>query len=259
MRHFRFAFALLLASLPARSAWSRERTDTCVDVAASSDREALRTLVESELDRHPSHHAVRDGCVSYLRVELIELDRERFLTARINEQVPERVRVGPGGVEAAVTKLLTVVLHNDPVRLRGPISRNWLGEQREAFVTGQNQFALEGLQLFALLDGAPPDPARLRDLRAARGTPLFPRYPPRGSVRAEHRRPRRAHELRLGQRGRRALLATERRDQPVRLALARLRARALRRPRAVPGRRGAGPRSAWGFHRACAAESSSSA
>jgi hypothetical protein len=153
MRRFRFAFALLLASLPARSAWSGERTDTCVEVDAPSDREALRTLIESELDRHPSHHAVREGCVSYLRIELIELEGERFLTARINEQVPERVRVGAGGVEAAVSNLLTVVLHNDPVRLRGPLSKNWLGEQREAFVKGQNQLSIESFELFTLLDG----------------------------------------------------------------------------------------------------------
>jgi len=143
--------ALLLLSIQAQA-----RTPTCVEViGAKGDAAELRRLVESELDRHRSHRAVREGCGSYLRVELIEIDPVdgggRFLTARINEQVPQRVRVDGRGLEPALERLLTVVMHNDPVRLRGPLTRTWLGEQGEAFVRGENRYAIEAFQLYTPL------------------------------------------------------------------------------------------------------------
>ena len=151
-----FAAVAALSLASSREARADARIATCVEVLGGSDREALRSLVESELDRHPSHRAARDECTSYLRVELIDIPQAdgggRFLTGRVNEQVPERVRVGSNGLEAALERLLTVVLHNDPVRLRGPVKRTWLGEQSQAFVEGRNEFALEALELFVPLD-----------------------------------------------------------------------------------------------------------
>jgi hypothetical protein len=152
------AFAALSWAANA-SAQTPARTATCVEVITASDgAEALRRLVESEVDRHASHHAVREGCLSYLRVELLELASAdgggRFLTGRINEQVPERVRVDDKGLTPALERLLTVVLHNDPVRLRGPVTRTWFGEQGQAFVRGQNRYAVEAFELLAPLAGA---------------------------------------------------------------------------------------------------------
>jgi hypothetical protein len=46
--------------------------------------------------------------------------------------VPHREKVGADGLAPAVERLLTVVLHNDPLRLRGPESMGWLQRQRRA-------------------------------------------------------------------------------------------------------------------------------
>jgi hypothetical protein len=122
------------------------RIATCVEVQVSSgDERAFRSLVESELDRHPTHHAVSDDCVSYLKVELIDLGRAdgRYLTARINDQVPQRERVERDGLTPALGRLLTILLHNDPVTLRGPEHQTWLGKHAEEFLRGRNRFGLK--------------------------------------------------------------------------------------------------------------------
>ncbi len=149
------ACALLLLTL-ATSSTARAAIPTCVEVVTGSGEDpALRRLVESELDRHRSHHAVPRDCVSYLRVELIELDAAdgggRFLTGRINQQVPQRVAVDRRGLEPALENLLTVVLHNDPVRLHGPERSGWLNDQSRAFVRGENYYGLETFELFTPL------------------------------------------------------------------------------------------------------------
>ncbi|HEV8247146.1 MAG TPA: hypothetical protein VGP93_15320 [Polyangiaceae bacterium] len=153
MHGFVAGAAALLASTVALPSFGAAAIPTCVEVVTGSgSAEPLRRLVESELDRHPSHRAAEHDCMSYLRVELIELDSVegggRFLTARINEQVPERVQVGVRGIAPALEQLLTIVLHNDPVVLHGPASHTWLGDQSQAFVRGRNYYGLETFELF---------------------------------------------------------------------------------------------------------------
>ena len=86
-------------------------------------------------------------------MELIELGSKngsrRFLTGRINAQVPHRQAIGPQGVEPALVELLTVVLHNDPLLLRGPDSNGWLAQQSKALLRGKNYFGVEAFELFA--------------------------------------------------------------------------------------------------------------
>jgi hypothetical protein len=61
---------------------------------------------------------------------MIELGNEgRFLTGRINSQVPHREAVTEAGLSAAVERLVTVLLHNDPLRLSGPRQENWLEQK----------------------------------------------------------------------------------------------------------------------------------
>lgn len=132
---WRLSFSIVLAclTLPTR-ALAGASLRTCVTVVADSpeSESSLERLVESELDQHPSHHAVSKGCESYLRVELIDLGPDgRFLTGRINTQVPYRVQIGKKGLAAAIRSLLIVVLHNDPVLLRGPRQQNWASKRLE--------------------------------------------------------------------------------------------------------------------------------
>jgi hypothetical protein len=93
----------------------------------------LGRLVRSEVDRHPTHRAVDDDCDTYLTVEMIDLGKEgRWLTARIDTQVPHREPIGDGQLVSTLERLLTVVLHNDPLVLRGPESNGWFERQRRA-------------------------------------------------------------------------------------------------------------------------------
>jgi hypothetical protein len=117
----------------ARPAAAQEKVSTCVHVEApASELEGLRALVRSEVDRHPSHRAVADGCSVHLRVELIQVGSDRFLTGRIGGEVPQRVHVeGAGGkaLEAALDELLRIVLGNDPVALKAPGGQSWFSER----------------------------------------------------------------------------------------------------------------------------------
>lgn len=126
--------ALALLLVPALAA-AQEKVATCVHVEPGPhDRDALARLVASEVDRHPSHRAVRpvtEKCTVHLRVELIEIGGQRFLTGRVGGEVPDRVRVeGQDGaaLEKAVGDLLRVVLGSDPVVLREPGGHSWFSD-----------------------------------------------------------------------------------------------------------------------------------
>jgi hypothetical protein len=109
---------------------------TCVHVEpGKTDADALARLVKSELDRHPTHRAAAADCQAELTVELIDLggaQAEKWVTGRINTQVPYREKVGADGIGPAVQRLLTVVLNNDPLILKGPESNTWLRRQGRA-------------------------------------------------------------------------------------------------------------------------------
>ncbi len=126
MTRFIYLASLVLVAWVAwpSSSASAQRVPTCVEVRARglapADRQALDTLVRSEVDRHRTHiSAADDACTSHLLVELFTLEGHRYLTARIGWQVPDRVEV-VGTLEQAAGELLTIVLHSDPVRLRRP-------------------------------------------------------------------------------------------------------------------------------------------
>lgn len=123
------AAALLLF---ARSAAAQMRT--CVHTEpGKTDGEALARLVKAEIDRHPTHRAASDDCQGYLTVEIIDLGQgERWVTGRINTQVPHREKVEADGIGPAVQRLLTVVLANDPLILKGPEANTWLSRQGRA-------------------------------------------------------------------------------------------------------------------------------
>ena len=129
-------------------------------VTRRSDGEELRRLVMDELDRHPTHRAAASampekpgGCASHLRVELIEVVEGRYLTGRVADQVPHRERIEGEDLEGALVRLLTVVLHNDPVHLRGPRSESWLQSGLRSLKRGHTLWGAEAFQIGGWLDG----------------------------------------------------------------------------------------------------------
>src|SRR5262245_40827538 len=152
------ALLCALSVLVAPRARAAGQVTTCVSVEAREDeRDALRKLVESEVDRHPSHRVGKEPCESHLRVELLEIESERFLTGRTSGEVPQRVRVeGKGGraLSDAVSELLRVVLGNDPVVLQVPGERSFFGERiLELKNAGRNTFDVAALENLSLIEG----------------------------------------------------------------------------------------------------------
>lgn len=125
--------AALVILVRSSAGWAQEKVPTCLHVEGpAKEVEPLRKLVASEVDRHPSHRAAGEHCAAHLRVELVEIESERFLTGRMDGEVPQRVHVeGPGAkpLEAALDELLRVVLGNDPIVLRAPGGRSWFSER----------------------------------------------------------------------------------------------------------------------------------
>lgn len=153
-RHGCLAIAVVLAVCLA-SARARASLPTCVRVlAAPQEVDGLRRLVETELDRHPTHRRTEHGCTARLSVELLSAGGELVLTARVDGEVPYRVGVEPGKLMVAVDQALRVVLHSDPRVLQGPMQRGWFGDRIEEFrIHGQNYYGLELAQTFVLVGG----------------------------------------------------------------------------------------------------------
>ena len=117
---------------------ARAAIPTCVSVEAPADRAGLEKLVRHELRRHASHAWADTGCEARLGIELITAGSERHLTGWLDGEVPHRVTVGAGGLAPALEQLLSVVLHNDPRRLRGPES------ERDPFAAGVRALRVQG-------------------------------------------------------------------------------------------------------------------
>jgi len=140
---------LLLVS----AARAQSPTETCVEVETTrADRAAIRALVMTEIDRFPTHRSAEAECGSYLRVEIIDLSGTTYVTGRINTQVPHREAVTED-LAHAIERMLRVVLHNDPVRLRGPRRDNVLRRTLRGLKHGATFFGAEAYQVMALVDG----------------------------------------------------------------------------------------------------------
>ena len=152
------ATLVVAAALAATSGTARAQLRTCVEItAAPAPTDPLLRLIRDEIDRHPTHRAATTDCQTYLSIELLDFGAEggKWLTGRIDTQVPQRQRVGADGIAPAVERLLTVLLHNDPLVLRGPESTNWLMRQERALrLHSTTHYGLEVYEL-ATPVGAP--------------------------------------------------------------------------------------------------------
>ncbi|MCP4679572.1 MAG: hypothetical protein GY854_29590 [Deltaproteobacteria bacterium] len=114
------ALVLLLAGERALAA-----VDVCVVVSSDDeDKQGFTKLVLSELGRHPSHRVVKENCRSNLSVDLFRVGTKRFLTARIDKEVPIRYEIaGDNELSKKLKDALTLVLGNDPAHLAEDIGR----------------------------------------------------------------------------------------------------------------------------------------
>jgi hypothetical protein len=148
----------VIATLTAASGVARAQLRTCVEIeTAPGPTDPLARLIRDEIDRHPTHRAATTDCQGYLSIEVIDLGAEggKWITGRLDSQVPHRERIGSDGIAPAVERLLTILLHNDPLVLHGPQSTNWLMRQERALrLHSTTHFGLEVYELAAPV-GAP--------------------------------------------------------------------------------------------------------
>ncbi len=153
MNTVRVIATLLALAVPA-AAWGQSNARTCVEVITRrTDPEELRRLVIDELERHPTHRAADDDCESYLRVEVLALADQQFVTARVNTEVPHREKVAGDDLAGAIGRVLRVVLHNDPVTLRGPHKEDVFRAGVRALKAGRFLFGAEAFQIVGLVEG----------------------------------------------------------------------------------------------------------
>jgi hypothetical protein len=127
--------AALLVALAAPAAGAA--TTLCVEVRSDDAAlgAGLRKLVLDEVAHYPSHSVVdrdwSDGrgssapdpagaaplCASRLAVELFQLAGQRYITARVNREVPVRFGVGKDNLAERLAAALRLALRNDPVHL----------------------------------------------------------------------------------------------------------------------------------------------
>ncbi len=157
MRRLALRVLALLATLTAASGIARAQVRTCVELeTAPGPTDALARLIRDEIDRHPTHRAATADCQGYLTIEVIDLGAEggKWITGRLDAQVPHRERIGSDGIAPAVERLLTVLLHNDPLVLRGPQSTSWLVRQERALaLRSTTHYGLEVYDLAAPVGG----------------------------------------------------------------------------------------------------------
>jgi hypothetical protein len=118
MRALLFIAALLVAT-PALAV-----TPLCVEARSDVDEAGFRKLIDSELGHQPSHRVVPADCESLLVAELFTVGKVRYLTVRVNQEVPVRFVVRTmGELAERLSDAVRQVLHHDPVYLAEDLPR----------------------------------------------------------------------------------------------------------------------------------------
>lgn len=146
-------WALVTLLIPAAA---RAATALCLEVRADSDEAGVRTLIESELRHHPSHAVVPSGCESTLRVEVFSTLGVRYVTARVNQEVPVRHAFStPRELADALSEALRQVLQHDPVYLARDLNRlNVVWRTASNLLRrGHNTYRIEGFQFVSGVPG----------------------------------------------------------------------------------------------------------
>jgi hypothetical protein len=189
----RWAAALLVAfAVLAKAETARAEVLICLDVKSDrDDQAAFEKLVRSELARHPSHRASASGCESRLSVELFHLGNTRYLTVRIDGEIPMRYPVASDAeLENRLGDGVSRALGNDPAYLAENPERMSGGERalRSVLVRGNNTFRLSLFQTVARTDtGAAFAPGLAFELsRGADHFAVFARTAVAGNLSAIH-------------------------------------------------------------------------
>ncbi len=125
-------------------------TNLCVQIKSDADnQEGFKKLVHSELGRHKSHRVVNEDCQSTMSVALFAVEGMRYLTVRIDREIPVRhVIRKKEDLAAKLSLAMTLVLGNDPAYLTEDISHYSLVQRasNSVFKQGINIWRFEIFQ-----------------------------------------------------------------------------------------------------------------
>lgn len=128
----------------------------CLEVKSDRGHESgFDKLVRSELGRHPSHRLSASDCESRLLVELFQLGGSRYLTLRIDGEIPLRYAVASDAeLELRLAEGVSKVLGSDPAYLVEDPSRLSGTERavRSVLVRGNNSYRLSLFETVARTD-----------------------------------------------------------------------------------------------------------
>jgi hypothetical protein len=124
---------------------ARAEVSLCLQVKSDADdARGFDKLVRSEIARHPSHR-LRADCESRLSAELFHLGATRYLTVRIDGEIPVRYAIADdAALELRLSDAISRVLRSDPAYLVEDPSRLSGTERlaRSVLVRGHNRYRL---------------------------------------------------------------------------------------------------------------------
>lgn len=128
----------------------------CLEVKADAAEQAsFEKLVRSELGRHPGHRLATQECDSHLLAELFRVGNTRYLTLRIDAEIPLRYSFGTDReLEIHLSEGMSRVLRSDPAYLAEDPSRLSGTERavRAVLVHGSNTYRLSFSENIARTD-----------------------------------------------------------------------------------------------------------
>lgn len=146
------ALALALLGTMALCGDAAAAVRLCVELESDDNADGLRKLLLAELGHHPTHQVVAADCQSMLHVELFGVAGARYLTARINREVPVRYTVkNAADLPERLGEAVRLVLGHDPVYLLED-PRRYNAVQRTALALlkrGRNRYRISAMQVVA--------------------------------------------------------------------------------------------------------------
>lgn len=148
VRSIRFCLAAFAVSVLGLPSTASAAVTLCVRFTGPSltNIEGYRRLLIDEIHHHKTHKVVERNCESVLFMEYIKLDTTGYLTGRIGNGIPHRVKVkSKARIPAGIREVVTILLKNEPVYLVKNLETSGLLKRRPQSLLkhGHNFYGVE--------------------------------------------------------------------------------------------------------------------
>lgn len=156
MRNISLTIVIML-TLCVSANYAQAAVPLCLTVhAQAGELDNFRRLVIEELGHHSSHRLTENNCLANLNVDFLRVGKQAFLTARIDQEVPVRLKLdGDDDLDEKLKDAISLVLQNEPQYLQEDISRLSSIQQaaHQTMKRGQNIYRLELLETIVTAAG----------------------------------------------------------------------------------------------------------